>query len=372
MDKHSPFNCDCQSGNRTLVLLAKNFDETFSAFAGFGAAENWSSFPEYGVVQIEVGAGKRFSGAGEVFNFLRAVCQDRTAVENLRAAWLDRKLHLAQQLVGLGAQAAPLAQFAASEDGATRLLDILQNRRIESWFQPVVEARTGAVWGYECLMRGRAADGALIGALQLLEWAQQENLKFMLDRVCRETHLENAGRLTDRKDCRFLINFLPTAIYQPEYCLQTSLAAMRRSGLAPEQIIFEVVESEKVADTDHLMRILDFYRRSGFGVALDDLGSGYAGLALLGDLRPDLIKIDRQIVSKSTVSKSHRNICSSLVRLGKENGQTVLAEGVETAEEVELMRSLGVDLMQGYYFGKPAPASGVEKNPRFVLETAVV
>ncbi|NEL61316.1 EAL domain-containing protein, partial [Escherichia coli] len=140
-----------------------------------------------------------------------------------------------------------------------------------------------------------------------------------------------------------------------EYCLQTSLAAMKRSGLVPKQVIFEVVESEKVIDTEHLLRILDFYRRNGFGVALDDMGSGYAGLTLLGDLQPDLIKIDREIVSKSVTSKSHLNICASLIRMGKENGQLVLAEGVETAEEVALMESLGVDLFQGYYFGKPEP-----------------
>jgi EAL domain-containing protein (putative c-di-GMP-specific phosphodiesterase class I) len=85
------------------------------------------------------------------------------------------------------------------------------------------------------------------------------------------------------------------------------------------------------------------------------MGSGYAGLTLLGDLKPDLIKIDREIVAKSVNSKSHFNICASLIRMGKDNGQLVLAEGVETAEEVALMESLSVDLFQGYYFGKPEP-----------------
>jgi EAL domain-containing protein (putative c-di-GMP-specific phosphodiesterase class I) len=177
----------------------------------------------------------------------------------------------------------------------------------------------------------------------------------MLDRVCRETHLVNAGRLNFGAHCRFLINFLPTAIYQPEFCLQTSLAAMRRSGLTPRQVIFEVVETEQVIDTGHLLRILDFYRRNGFGVALDDMGSGYSGLSLLAELQPNLIKIDRQIVSRSVSSTSHRNICASLVRMGHDNGQLVLAEGVETEDEMILMESLGVDLFQGYYFGRPQP-----------------
>ena len=254
-------------------------------------------------------------------------------------------------------QAEPLSKLVS--DDSSELLDILRNRRIESWFQPVIEARTGNVWGYECLMRGRRADGSLVGALELLEWSNQENLKFMLDRVCRETHLENAGKLNFGPDCRFLINFLPTAIYKPEFCLQTSLAAMRRSGLKAGQVIFEVVETEKVIDTEHLLGILDFYRRSGFGVALDDMGSGYAGLNLLADLKPDLIKIDREIVSKSVHSKSHLNICVSLVRMGHDNGQMVLAEGVETAEEAALMKSIGIDLFQGYYFGKPAPLTSM-------------
>jgi EAL domain-containing protein (putative c-di-GMP-specific phosphodiesterase class I) len=351
---HSPLACDCKSGNRTLVLLAANFAEDFPEFSGFGGQENWSYNPEYGIVQIEVGTNRRFSGAADVLNFLRTAITDVSRLGSVRAAWLDGRQALTQQLVRLGMEAETLSQMV-TDDGGTELLDILQNRRIESWFQPVIEACTGNIWGYECLMRGRTADGALVSAPQLLEWANKENLKFMLDRVCRETHLENAGRLNFGANCRFLINFMPTAIYKPEYCLQTSLAAMRRSGLDARQVIFEVVETEKVLDTEHLIRILDFYRRNGFGVALDDMGSGYAGLNLLAELQPDLIKIDREIVSKSVDSKSHYNVCASLVRMGRDNGQLVLAEGVETEDEVMLMESLGVDLFQGYYFGKPQP-----------------
>ena len=320
---HSPLSCDCKSGNRTLVLLANNFVEDFPEFSVFGAKENWFYYADYGIVQIEVGAGKRFAGANEVFNFLRAAVSDAARLEGLRAAWFDTKQLLTQQLVKLGMEAEPLSQMAT--DDASELLDILQNRRIESWFQPVIEAKSGDVWGYECLMRGRRADSSLVGAPQMLEWSNKENLKFMLDRVCRETHLENAGRLNFGSKCRFLINFLPTAIYQPEFCLQTSLAAMRRSGLKPAQVIFEVVETEKVLDTEHLLSILNFYRRSGFGVALDDMGSGYAGLTMRADLQPDLIKIDREIVAKSVNSKAHFNICASLVRMGHDNNQLVLA-----------------------------------------------
>jgi EAL domain-containing protein (putative c-di-GMP-specific phosphodiesterase class I) len=233
------------------------------------------------------------------------------------------------------------------------LMSMLRERRIETWFQPIFTAQTLDLWGYECLMRGRDLEGKLVSPGAIIGWAKQEQLVFMLDRVCRETHLLTAGRMNLPTHAKLLINFMPTSIYQPEYCLQTTMAAAKKGNLDPSRIIFEVVESEEVADHSHLTKILDYYRANGYGVALDDLGSGYAGLSLLADLNPDLIKIDRELISKSTTSKIHRSICESLVRIGKETGKLVLAEGVEKVEEMELMRAAGVDLFQGFLFGKP-------------------
>jgi len=350
-------NCECKTGVRTLVLVADDFSSDFPEFADFGANEDWTFVEDYGVVQIEIGEGRFWSAAAETVNFFRTIITDEARLGSVRAAWLDGSRPLGQQLIKIGSDSESLADLASND--SSELLDILQNRRLESWFQAVIDARTHEIWGFECLMRGRRENGELVGALDLLKWAKHENLVFMLDRVSRETHLENAGKLGFGSECRFLINFLPTAIYKPEFCLQTALNAMRKSGLLPAQIIFEVVESEKVVDTEHLMRILDFYRKSGFGVALDDMGSGYAGLTLLGDLKPDLVKLDRELVSKSVDSESHLNICTALIAMAKSNGQLVLAEGVETAEEVALMEGLDVDLFQGYFFNRPNP------NPTF-------
>jgi EAL domain-containing protein (putative c-di-GMP-specific phosphodiesterase class I) len=157
------------------------------------------------------------------------------------------------------------------------------------------------------------------------------------------------------EQCQFLINFLPTAIYRPDFCLATTVRAARESGIAPERITFEVVESERVVDHDHLRGILAHYRAKGFGVALDDVGSGFSGLSLLADLSPDLIKIDRGLVTKAVESPAHRGICASLVGLGRSNNHLVLAEGVETEAEWAVMEELGVDLLQGYLFGRPSP-----------------
>ncbi len=352
-NKHAVTNCACKSTDRALVLLAQDFPETYPELLQPGLGDDWTYYPELNAVRIEVGAGRMWGGVAEVFNFLRGVLVAPERLAALRAVWVERTQPLAAQVLRL-IHAEPLLKLAPTD--STPLTDILTNRRIESWYQPVIDARTNRVWGYECLMRGRTRDGELVGAPQMLAWAQQENLTFMLDRVCREVHLENAGSASADADADtfFLINFLPTAIYQPEFCLQTSMAAAARSGLSPQRIIFEVVETEKVSDPEHLKRILTFYRDSGFRVALDDMGSGYSGLTLLGDLQPDLVKIDRALVSKAAHSSIHRGICASLIKLCKEHGLLALAEGVETEAEQMVMEELGVDLYQGYYFGRPA------------------
>ncbi|MET0621341.1 MAG: EAL domain-containing protein [Pyrinomonadaceae bacterium] len=346
--------CDCKSTLRALVLLAKNFPSEYPELIEFASGGDWAYDPELQAIRVEVGGEREWAGVAEVLNFMRAVLVDPGRLEGLRAAWVEKDKPLAEQALQLihAGQLTSMVQMDSSP-----LAEILTARRIETWYQPVVRADTGELWGHECLMRGRTAAGELVGAPQMLAWAGQERLTFMLDRVCREVHLENAGRVGCGGDHKFLINFLPTAIYRPEFCLQSSMAAARRSGLLPRQVIFEVVETEKVTDREHLLNILGFYRAAGFGVALDDLGGGYSGLALLGDLRPDLIKLDRELVVKAVSSDFHREICASLITLGKKQGRLVLAEGVETADELSLMKGLGVHLFQGYLFGRPSPAA---------------
>jgi EAL domain-containing protein (putative c-di-GMP-specific phosphodiesterase class I) len=342
--------CNCRSDARALALLAPDLDR-YPELSEMGPDEGWHVHRPLGAVRVEVGSGCRWSGVAEVSAFLRTVLDDGR-FGALRAAWLENGKPLEEQVVKL-IHAQALAEMTAIDSSA--LAAILTEGRVETWFQPIFWAGTLRVWGYECLMRGRTVDGELIGAGTLLEWARQEHLAFMLDRTVRELHLRNAGRADAPPECSFLINFLPTAIYRPEFCLATTVRAARESGLDADRIVFEVVETERLADRDHLRRILSFYRDEGFRVALDDVGTGWAGLTLLGDLEPDLVKISRELVSKAVSSPFHREICAALVKLGQDAGELVLAEGVETEEEWRTLEGLGVNLFQGYLFGRPAP-----------------
>jgi EAL domain-containing protein (putative c-di-GMP-specific phosphodiesterase class I) len=346
-----PHDCHCQTGKRTLNLTAPTLASDYPELLAFAVTARWGIDLTSCCVAVPISGCGQFTGIVDVVNFLRGILSPGQ-LGGLRAAWSLEGGR--EELTSVTTRRAePILSMVDGD--SSPLMAMLRERRIETWFQPIFAARSLELWGYECLMRGRDLDGKLVSPAVMIDWAKQEQLVFMLDRVCRETHLLTAGQLNLPAHAKLLINFMPTSIYQPEYCLQTTMAAARKGNLEPSRIIFEVVESEEVADHAHLSRILDYYRAHGYGVALDDLGSGYAGLSLLADLNPDLIKIDRGLISKSTTSRIHRSICESLVRIGKDNGKLVLAEGVERPEEMELMRRAGVDLFQGFLFGKPNP-----------------
>lgn len=360
-DDDSAHTCTCGSSSRTLIVVTPQVQEVapelFIAAASFG----WTLHRDIDVLKIPLRARSRIATLADAIAVLQACVGDYFA--ELRAMWLPAGRSVAESLREL-VRARPLRELNPT-NAASPIVDILEQRRIETWFQPVFLRRNGlTLWGYECLMRAHDAAGAIIAPGQLLEWAERENLLPNLDRICRERHIENAALAAAPDHCMFLINFLPTVIYDPKVCLTTTRKAVARTGLEPRRIIFEVVETHRVTDTSFLRQILDVYREAGFGVALDDVGGGYSGLTLLGDLSPDIIKIDRALVSRAADSDMHRSICAALVAIGHDGGKLVLAEGIETAAEWDVMQALDVDLVQGFLFGRPAPQPALEPLAR--------
>jgi EAL domain-containing protein (putative c-di-GMP-specific phosphodiesterase class I) len=344
--------CTCKNAKRSMMLFMPGLATTYAQVLAYCRTDAaWKALPEENRVEVTLGECSGFGSIVEVFNFLRTLV-DEKLVRQVMAAWVDPMRPTPLTADELLAKAMPLSAWVAQDSGP--LLSLLKENRLTTHFQPIFRAGGLDLWGYECLMRGVAADGKMVSPAQIIAWAQQEQLLFMLDRVCRETHLRNAGRAGIPEHAALLINFMPTAIYQPAFCLQTTMNAAREAGIDPGRIVFEVVEQYEVVDRDHLHHILQYYREHGYRVALDDLGSGYAGLNLLGDLDPDLVKIDRDLVSKAVKSPVHRSIVSALVQIGRDNDKLVLAEGIETADELRLMTHLGCDLMQGYHLGRPA------------------
>jgi len=347
--------CTCQGTDRKLAVVvtddAMPLDDLVAAAGAFG----WAFDESLGVVEVAIGPRQRFKTLSEAVAILKTCTREHFA--SLKAVWLGPTDRVDEHLRCL-VRARPLNEMAR-EEGDSPLAALLDEGSIQTWFQPVFTVENLDLWGYECLMRGEI-DGEVVMPGKLLDWAADEGLVFTLDRVCREAHLKNAARAAVPEHCRFLINFLPSVIYDPEVCLRSTMRAAKASGIAPERVIFEVVETEAVEDPAFLRRILDRYRKWGFGVALDDVGAGHSGLTMLADLEPDLIKIDRGLISRAPDSVVHRSICETLVNLGHEMGKAVLAEGVESEAEWALVKALKADLVQGFGFGRPAPVPATE------------
>lgn len=229
---------------------------------------------------------------------------------------------------------------------------IMQSGALTVHSQPIIDMANQNIFAYETLLRGVREDGSLMYPDHLFEQAKKDDLTFVLDKMARESAIRYAAE--HKIEQKLFINFIPTAIYDPEHCLRTTEEWASKLDIKPEQIVFEVVESEQVEDIKHLQKILDYYRKKGYQTALDDVGSGYSSLNMFVQLETDYIKVDREIIADIHTNTRKQAVYRGLYETAKEHGVTVLAEGVETADELSYIQSIGVDLVQGYYYAKPS------------------
>ncbi len=213
-------------------------------------------------------------------------------------------------------------------------------------FQPIVDVHARKIFAHEALVRGPGGESAH----SVLSKVAAEN-QYAFDQACREKAIRIAASLNLQS--HLSINFLPNAIYRPEVCIRSTLEAARRYGFPVERIIFETVEGEKIDDGLWLAEILTEYRRIGFRTAIDDFGAGFAGLNLLADFQPDMIKLDMALVKGVDRSRARRAIIAGVVDICNQLSIDVIAEGIETPDEARCLSDLGINLMQGYWFARP-------------------
>lgn len=253
--------------------------------------------------------------------------------------------------LSLLAEVEPLAHWIGLTRGQW-LTEIIEQGRLLTHFQPIVHANEpDRAYAHECLLRGLDAQGNLVSPGALFDAARAADMLFHLDRAARLKAIESAGQLG--LTTPIFINFTPTSIYDPAYCLRTTIAAARATGWPPERFVFEVIETEELADACDLVGILAEYRAAGFRVALDDLGAGYGSLTLLERLRPDIIKFDRDLIIDIDHSPTKQAIVSGLIGMAAKLGSATVGEGIEKRAEWEWLRDAGVDYLQGFLFARP-------------------
>lgn len=229
--------------------------------------------------------------------------------------------------------------------------EAIAENRIRMMYQPIVSLDEQSAIGYELLARGTSPTGDTISPFMLYQSAREQNALFRLDRACRIAGITAGEALAQEK--LMFINFIPTSIYVPEHCLQTTLAAAKEHGISHSRVVFEVVETDRVEDIDHLKRILKYYRAQGFRYALDDVGEGYNNLEMLKALEPDVVKLDRKFVSNLQFDTEKRRAAQEVLRLSTSMNAIALAEGVEHPEEARILGEMGYRWQQGYWYGRP-------------------
>jgi diguanylate cyclase (GGDEF)-like protein/PAS domain S-box-containing protein len=218
-------------------------------------------------------------------------------------------------------------------------------------YQPIVSLPSRRQVGVEALLRATTPDGQMVTPDVLFPAAEAAGWTHLVDRVGRTTALRDAAGWLPLDQLLF-INFIPTSIYRPEVCLRTTEQAARDAGIGLDQVVFEVTEGHRVQDINHLEAVFDYYRSHGCRVALDDLGAGYSSLNLLVRLRPDIVKLDKDIVQALPDATSVA-VVTAIVDIAHSYGGQVLAECVETEEQAAVATELGADLGQGWLFGRP-------------------
>ena len=250
------------------------------------------------------------------------------------------------------------------------LLDVLRAQRLYCVYQPIVHCAPVAntpsanmIYGYECLMRAQV-EGEVVSPGVMLDLALGAGLLFQVDLAARRAAITGAAQHNIRQ--KVFINFSPNSIYNPYTCLDSTVAMIDEVGLQREQVVFEIIESERLPEMSHMKRIMNFYREKGFGVALDDVGAGYSSLAVLLELRPDYIKIDKTLIQGVHADADKAVVVGKLIEMAQHLNIQTIAEGIETQAEADWAKEQGADYLQGYFFARPATPPPAIPSPLWI------
>jgi PAS domain S-box-containing protein len=232
---------------------------------------------------------------------------------------------------------------------AGRVQDALREERFVLYAQPILDLATDEIVQHELLLRMREPNGDIVGPGSYLQIAEEHNLIGDIDRwvIRRAAHLAARGLPVELNVSGGSISD-PELITHIEDCLQ-------ESGADPALMVFEITETALVSDEQAGRHFVERVHELGCKLALDDFGTGYSGFTYVKQLPVDYLKIDIEFVADLRTSQASLHVVQAVVNLAQGFGMQTVAEGVEDAETLSLLKSLGVDYAQGYHIARPRP-----------------
>jgi diguanylate cyclase (GGDEF)-like protein len=265
---------------------------------------------------------------------------------------LIRPERLVVRLVGEARRSAGLHRERASQRHKALLQEIILRDMLQAVYQPIVDLTAGSRFGFEALARG-PRDSTLESPTALFSVADEVDLTFELDRACFRSAL--AGAVGLEPVHRLFVNLLPTSFYDNSFIESEVSNLLEAAALTPANVVFEITERLAIENFGSFRQALASYTRIGFGVAIDDVGTRHSNLETVMALRPHFVKLSDVLtrgVSKSTVK---REMVRSLQRIADAIDAVIVAEGIETVDDLTVLCELGVRYGQGYYLARPGP-----------------
>lgn len=246
-----------------------------------------------------------------------------------------------------------------AQPGTPKKLDVadpIDSSAFTFAFQPIVDTRTGNAWSHEALVRGPNNESAY----QVIQQYSGDRLA-AFDAACRARAIEVAVQIGLTTPIN--LNFLPSAALSADAGMTSTIEACQRLSFPLDRIVIEATEVEAIQDQARFVRLIREYRRDGVRFAIDDFGSGYAGLTLLAEFQPDVVKLDMALVRGIEGDGPRQAIARAVAQVCTDLGIDLVVEGVESIDEFRWFADIGVHLYQGYLFAKPA----FEASPAIVI-----
>lgn len=228
------------------------------------------------------------------------------------------------------------------------LLDAMRNEEFNVGFAPIAFADSvHDIYAHKAVVTLHGASGAPVQDVQLLNLAQDAGLLFQADRLARISAIKAAQ--SQCVSTPIFVNFSPASIYDPTFCLRTTVAALEQTEVKRDAVCFTIVSPERWDDTQHLRKILDYYRGTGFRVALGGVGAGSSSLTLIETLRPDVVFIDRALISGIHSDSYRQVIARKLLEMSHRLRIESVVSGVDSEGELNWAYEHGANYVEGDY-----------------------
>ena len=231
----------------------------------------------------------------------------------------------------------------------SEILDrILEGGYIKPVYQPIVSLTDGHIFGYEALSR-ISEDDLKMNIEQMFRTADKMDRAWELETLCRTKALEGAIDLDANK--KLFLNVNPNIIHDDGFRNGFTKSRLDAYGLDFHNVIFEVTERVSIVDNDAFLSSINHYKNQNYGIAIDDVGAGYSGLNTLSDVRPNLIKLDINLIRNVDKDETKQLLCKAMADFGQSAGIKLIAEGIETEEELETLIKLNLKRSAVYEIG---------------------